>query len=60
MCALLEAPSYGKPVMLYDPKSRGAESYRDLADELLARNTIESPRAKERKSSCGQSGPKSA
>lgn len=46
---LAEAPSYGKPVMLYDPKSRGAESYRDLADELLARNTIESPRAKERK-----------
>jgi chromosome partitioning protein len=46
---LAEAPSYGKPVMLYDPKSRGAETYRDLADELLARNNIESPRAKERK-----------
>jgi chromosome partitioning protein len=46
---LAEAPSYGKPVMLYDPKSRGAESYRDLADELLTRNKIESPRAKERK-----------
>ena len=46
---LAEAPSYGKPVMLYDPKSRGAETYRDLADELLARNKIESPRAKERK-----------
>ena len=24
---LAEAPSYGKPVLLYDPKSRGAESY---------------------------------
>jgi len=46
---LAEAPSYGKPVMLYDPKSRGAESYRDLAQELLDRNKIESPRAKERK-----------
>jgi chromosome partitioning protein len=45
---LAEAPSYGKPVMLYDPKSRGAETYRDLAEELLARNKIESPRAKER------------
>lgn len=45
---LAEAPSYGKPVMLYDPRSRGAESYRDLADELLTRNKIESPRAKER------------
>lgn len=46
---LAEAPSYGKPVMLYDPKSRGAESYRDLADEILARNKIESPKARERK-----------
>lgn len=46
---LAEAPSYGKPVLLYDPKSRGAESYRSLAEELLGRNKIESPRAKERK-----------
>ena len=46
---LAEAPSYGKPVLLYDPKSRGADSYRDLAEELLTRNKIESPRAKERK-----------
>ncbi|HEV2464539.1 MAG TPA: ParA family protein [Acidobacteriaceae bacterium] len=46
---LAEAPSYGKPVMLYDPRSRGAESYRDLADELLARNKVESPRSKDRK-----------
>jgi chromosome partitioning protein len=46
---LAEAPSYGKPVMLYDPRSKGAESYRELAEELLERNRIESPRAKERK-----------
>jgi chromosome partitioning protein len=46
---LAEAPSYGKPVMVYDPRSRGAESYRDLANEILTRNNIESPRAKERK-----------
>ncbi|HEV2273209.1 MAG TPA: ParA family protein [Acidobacteriaceae bacterium] len=46
---LAEAPSHGKPVMIYDPRSRGAESYRDLADEILARNDIESPRAKDRK-----------
>jgi chromosome partitioning protein len=46
---LAEAPSYGKPVLLYDPRSRGSESYRELADELLTRNGIESPAAKERK-----------
>jgi chromosome partitioning protein len=46
---LAEAPSYGKPVLLYDPKSRGSESYRNLADEILARHQLESPRAKERK-----------
>jgi chromosome partitioning protein len=46
---LAEAPSYGKPVLLYDPKSRGAESYRDLGLELLARNGMESPAAKLRK-----------
>jgi chromosome partitioning protein len=46
---LAEAPSYGKPVLLYDPKSRGAESYRELAAEILTRNGIESPKAKERK-----------
>jgi chromosome partitioning protein len=46
---LAEAPSYGKPVALYDPRSRGAESYRELAEEILARNHIDSPKALERK-----------
>ena len=46
---LAEAPSHGKPVMLYDNRSRGSEAYRELAEELLERNKIESPRAKERK-----------
>ncbi|HVF30048.1 MAG TPA: AAA family ATPase [Pyrinomonadaceae bacterium] len=32
---LAEAPSFGKPIMLYDPKSRGAESYTQLAKEIL-------------------------
>ncbi len=32
---LAEAPSHGKPVLLYDPRSRGAESYLDLAKEIL-------------------------
>ena len=46
---LAEAPSHGKPVLVYDPRSRGADTYRDLADEILTRNSIETPRAKERK-----------
>lgn len=33
---LAEAPSYGKPVILYDAKSRGAESYMQLAKEVMA------------------------
>jgi chromosome partitioning protein len=32
---LAEAPSFGKPIILYDPKSRGAESYSELAKEIL-------------------------
>lgn len=32
---LAEAPSFGKPIALYDPKSRGAESYELLAKEIL-------------------------
>ena len=46
---LAEAPSHGKPVVLYDPKSRGSEAYFELAGEYLARNHIESPRAAARK-----------
>jgi chromosome partitioning protein len=38
---LAEAPSYGRPVCLYDPRSRGAESYRELALEILKRNGLE-------------------
>ncbi len=32
---LAEAPSYGKPIILYDIRSRGAESYINLAKEIL-------------------------
>jgi chromosome partitioning protein len=34
---LSEAPSFGKPILLYDVSSKGAKSYLDLARELLAR-----------------------
>ena len=34
---LAEAPSYGMPINLYDPKSAGAESYMALADEVIRR-----------------------
>ena len=32
---LAEAPSYGKPICDYDPKSAGAESYNKLAEEII-------------------------
>jgi chromosome partitioning protein len=46
---LAEAPSHGKPVAVYDSRSRGTEAYFELAGEFLARNRIESPKALERK-----------
>src|SRR5579862_6643231 len=37
---LAEAPSHGKPVLVYDVRSRGAESYIQLAKEILERSGI--------------------
>ena len=34
---LAEAPSHGKPALLYDPKSRGSEAYVQLAQEIIDR-----------------------
>jgi chromosome partitioning protein len=34
---LAEAPSHGKPALLYDPRSKGAESYIKLAKEIMDR-----------------------
>lgn len=34
---LAEAPSYGQPINLYDPRSTGAEAYRLLAEEVINR-----------------------
>lgn len=30
-----EAPSFGQPIRVYDPKSRGAEAYEELAEEVI-------------------------
>ena len=35
---LSEAPSHGKPIHAYDPKSRGTEAYLNLANEVIERN----------------------
>lgn len=32
---LSEAPSYGQPIIVYDPRSRGAECYIELAEEII-------------------------
>ena len=36
---LSEAPSYGKPINMYDAKSAGSESYMSLADEVIRNNS---------------------
>ncbi len=35
---LSEAPSHGKPIIIYDPESRGTEAYLNLAKEVIDRN----------------------
>ena len=37
---LSEAPSFGKPVLLYDSESKGSANYMELAKELIAKNAI--------------------
>ena len=52
---LAEAPSYGKPIILYDIKSRGAESYLQLAKEIMAHDK-KSVRTGTERAAVGQSG----
>lgn len=53
---LAEAPSHGKPVLLYDPRSRGAEAYFEVGQELLERDGVVSPKALERKAASSKKG----
>jgi len=40
---LSEAPGYGQPITVYDPRSKGAESYRELAREVAVRPAPSGP-----------------
>lgn len=40
---LSEAPSFGKPILLYDATSTGARSYIELAQEIMSNGTSSSP-----------------
>ncbi|MFZ0639358.1 MAG: ParA family protein [Candidatus Acidiferrales bacterium] len=57
---LAEAPSYGKPIIVYDIHSKGAESYIQLAKEVIANDQkragegTECPDTRARSSSAGQ------
>ncbi|MFQ5663064.1 MAG: ParA family protein [Terriglobia bacterium] len=48
---LAEAPSHGKPVLLYDPHSRGCESYLELAKEVIAHDSKSAGQGSERAAS---------
>ena len=38
---LSEAPSYGKPIIAFDKRSKGAECYQKLANEVIRMNKKE-------------------
>ncbi|MEI7481525.1 MAG: AAA family ATPase [Elusimicrobiota bacterium] len=44
---LAEAPSFGQPIFVYDPSSRGALAYKDLAIEFLGRRGVDTAAYKE-------------
>ena len=46
---LSEAPSYGMPITMYDPRSKGSKSYEKFAKEFLKKNEEESKAARHMK-----------
>jgi len=48
-----EAPSFGRPIFLYDPRSKGAEAYMSLAGEFLRREQASPPEAVDEKTGTG-------
>lgn len=55
-----ESPSHGLPVVLYDPKSRGADAYFDLSRELLLANGYRVPKGEPTGSLTARTSPASA
>ena len=45
---LSEAPSFGKPVILYDAHSKGTINYMNLAKEVLQKNNLTKMKQEER------------
>lgn len=48
---LAEAPSHGKPILLYDPQSRGCQSYLELAKEVISHDSQSAGQGAERAAS---------
>lgn len=48
---LAEAPSHGKPILLYDAQSRGCQSYLELAKEVIAHDSQSAGQGSERAAS---------
>src|SRR3970040_2487581 len=49
---LAEAPSHGQPILLYDPQSRGCQSYLALAKEVIAHDSQSAGQGTERAAFC--------
>jgi chromosome partitioning protein len=57
---LAEAPSFGQPAALYDPKSKGAQAYRDLALEVVGKRETQAQPPPPATPQGGESGTKAS